>query len=206
MPQTPFTKFSAAGVPLDAANVDTDQVIPARFLKYPRDEKYRTYLFHDLRLRPDGTENPDFILSNEPYKSRGQILVADRNFGCGSSREAAVYALQDWGFRAVIAPSFGDIFFNNSFKNGFLPIRLATEVCNKLRQDLHDAPGAEIAIDAEAQTVTGPDGIAHGFELDDFRKYCLVRGLDDIDFTLEQTSKIDSFERSNRPSWLGHNA
>ena len=114
--------------------------------------------------------------------------------------------MQDWGFRAVIAPSFGDIFFNNSFKNGFLQIRLPTEVCARLRQDLHDAPGAEIAIDVEAQTVTGPDGVAHAFELDDFRKYCLTRGLDDIYFTLEQTRKIDAFERDNRPSWLGHNA
>ncbi len=206
MPQTPFTALTAAGVPLASANVDTDQVIPARVLKYPRSDTSWTFLFHDLRLRPDGSENPDFILSNEPYKSKGRILVADRNFGCGSSRESAVYALQDWGFRAVIAPSFGDIFFNNSFKNGFLPIRLPTEVCNALRQDLHDAPGAEIAIDVEAQTVTGPDGVAHSFELDDFRKYCLTRGLDDIDFTLEQTRKIDAFERDNRPSWLGHNA
>ena len=108
MPQTPFTALTAAGVPLDSANVDTDQVIPARFLKYPRSDTSWTFLFHDLRLRPDGSENPDFILSNEPYKSKGRILVADRNFGCGSSRESAVYALQDWGFRAVIAPSFGD--------------------------------------------------------------------------------------------------
>lgn len=205
MPQTPFTRLTAVGVPLDKANVDTDQVIPARFLKYPRDEKYPTYLFHDLRLRADGTEDPDFILCNDPYKSKGQILVADRNFGCGSSRESAVYALQDWGFRAVIAPSFGDIFFNNSFKNGFLPIRLPADVCTKLRQDLRDRPGAEIAIDVESQTVTGPDGVAHAFELDDFRKYCLIRGLDDIDFTLESTARIEAFERENRPVWLGHN-
>ena len=196
MPQKPFTQLTAVGVPLDRANVDTDQLIPARFLKYPRDEKYRTYLFHDLRLRPDGSENPDFVLSNEPYKSQGKILIADRNFGCGSSR----------GFRAVIAPTFGDIFFNNSFKNGFLPIRLPSDVCAKLRQNLHDRIGAEIAINAEAQTVTGPDGVAHPFELDDFRKYCLTRGLDDIDFTLEATAKIDAFERERRPSWLGHNA
>tara|TARA_R110002096_G_scaffold105704_12_gene232498 strand:+ start:528 stop:1148 length:621 start_codon:yes stop_codon:yes gene_type:complete len=206
MPQKPFTQLTAVGVPLDRANVDTDQLIPARFLKYPRDEKYRTYLFHDLRLRPDGSENPDFVLSNEPYKSQGKILIADRNFGCGSSRESAVYVLQDWGFRAVIAPTFGDIFFNNSFKNGFLPIRLPSDVCAKLRQNLHDRIGAEIAINAEAQTVTGPDGVAHPFELDDFRKYCLTRGLDDIDFTLEATAKIDAFERERRPSWLGHNA
>ena len=206
MPQKPFTQLTAVGVPLDRANVDTDQLIPARFLKYPRDEKYRTYLFHDLRLRPDGAENPDFVLSNEPYKSQGKILIADRNFGCGSSRESAVYVLQDWGFRAVIAPTFGDIFFNNSFKNGFLPIRLPSDVCAKLRQNLHDRIGAEIAINAEAQTVTGPDGVAHPFELDDFRKYCLTRGLDDIDFTLEATAKIDAFERERRPSWLGHNA
>lgn len=206
MPQTPFTQFRAAGVPLDRANVDTDQLIPARFLKYPRDANYRTYLFHDLRLRPDGSDNPDFILNAEPYRSKGRILVADRNFGCGSSRESAVYVLQDWGFRAVIAPSFGDIFFNNSFKNGFLPIRLPAPVCARMRQDLHDRPGAEIAIDVDAQTVTGPDGAVHGFEIDEFRKYCLMRGLDDIDFTLESAAKIDAFERENRPAWLGHNA
>jgi len=206
MPQTPLIQLSAVGVPLDLANVDTDQLIPARFLKYPRDEKYRTYLFHDLRLKPDGADNPNFVLNNEPYRSNGRILVADRNLGCGSSRESAVYVLQDWGFRAVIAPSFGDIFFNNSFKNGFLPVRLPPEVCAKLRRDLHDDPGAEIKIDVEAQTITGPDNVLHPFEIDEFRKYCLMRGLDDIDFTLEHTAQIDAFERKNRPDWLGHNA
>jgi 3-isopropylmalate/(R)-2-methylmalate dehydratase small subunit len=205
MPMKRFTTVTAPGVPLDRPNVDTDQLIPARFLKYPRDEKYRTYLFRDLRLLPDGGEDPDFILNREPYRSQGQILVADRNFGCGSSRESAVYVLQDWGFRAVIAPSFGDIFFNNSFKNGFLPIRLPTEVCAKLREDLKAAPGAAIAIDLEAQTVTGPDGKTHSFELDGFRKYCMLRGLDDIDFTLEHTAKIDDFEHRHRPNWLTRN-
>ena len=200
MPQIPFTQVAAPGVPLDKANVDTDQLIPARFLKYPRDEDNADRLFHDLR------KDPNFILNHEPYKSDGQILVADRNFGCGSSRESAVYVLQDWGFRAVIAPSFGDIFFNNSFKNGFLPIRLPSEVCTKIRADLTATPGASITIDLEHQTVQAPDGSIHTFKVDDFRKYCMIRGLDDIDFTLEHTAKIDQFEQDNRPSWLGHNA
>ena len=200
MPQIPFTQVSAVGVPLDKANVDTDQLIPARFLKYARDEHNADRLFHDVR------QDPDFILNQEPFKSEGQILVADRNFGCGSSREAAVYVLQDWGFRSVIAPTFGDIFHNNCFKNGMLPIRLSAEVCAKMRQDLNTDPGATITIDLEDQTVIAPDGSTHRFEIDDFSKYCLIRGLDDIDFTLEHTAKIDQFEQDNRPSWLGHNA
>lgn len=206
MPLIPFTQVSAVGVPLDKTNVDTDQLIPARFLKYPRDENNADRLFHDLRRQPDGTDDPDFVLNKEPYKSQGQILVADRNFGCGSSRESAVYVLQDWGFRAVIAPSFGDIFHNNCFKNGMLPIRLSADVCAKIRADLTADPGAAITIDLEDQTVTAPDGTVHRFEIDDFNKYCLIRGLDDIDFTLEHTADIDRFERDNRPSWLGHNA
>ena len=200
MPLIPFTQVAAVGVPLDKANVDTDQLIPARFLKYPRDEDNADRLFHDVR------KDPDFVLNIEPYKSQGQILVADRNFGCGSSRESAVYVLQDWGFRAVIAPTFGDIFHNNCFKNGVLPVRLASDVCAKIRADLTSAPGAEIKIDLEDQTVTAPDGQVHKFEIDDFNKYCLIRGLDDIDFTLEHTADIDRFEQDNRPSWLGHNA
>jgi 3-isopropylmalate/(R)-2-methylmalate dehydratase small subunit len=200
MPLIPFTQVAAVGVPLDKANVDTDQLIPARFLKYPRDENNADRLFHDLR------KEPDFVLNREPFRSQGQIMVADRNFGCGSSREAAVYVLQDWGFRAVIAPSFGDIFFNNCFKNGVLPVRLPAEVCAQMRADLNAAPGAEIKIDLEDQTVTGPDGAVHRFEVDEFRKYCLIRGLDDIDFTMEHTSAIDRFEQQNRPAWLGHNA
>ena len=199
MPLIPFTQVTAAGVPLDKANVDTDQLIPARFLKYPRDENNADRLFHDLR------KDPDFVLNKEPFKSQGQVLVAERNFGCGSSRESAVYVLQDWGFRAVIAPSFGDIFFNNSFKNGFLPVRLPGAVCAKIRADLTTNPGATITIDLEEQTVLTPDRRLHNFEVDDFRKYCMIRGLDDIDFTLEHTAKIDQFERDNRPSWLGHN-
>lgn len=199
MPLIPFTQVTAAGVPLDKANVDTDQLIPARFLKYPRDENNADRLFHDLR------KDPDFVLNKEPFKSQGQVLVAERNFGCGSSRESAVYVLQDWGFRAVIAPSFGDIFFNNSFKNGFLPVRLPGAVCAKIRADLTTNPGATITIDLEEQTVLTPDGSLHNFEVDDFRKYCMIRGLDDIDFTLEHTAKIDQFERDNRPSWLGNN-
>lgn len=201
----PFTTVTALAAPLDMPNVDTDQIIPARFLKRPKDERYAVYLFHDLRFEEEGgAEKPDFVLNEEPWR-RAQILVADRNFGCGSSRESAVYALMAGGFRAVIAPSFGDIFYNNSLKNGFLPIQLEAAVCADLRRQLHTAPGAEITIDLETQTVTAPDGRQHGFDVHPFAKYCLLRGLDDIQFTLEYQQEIAAFEarRKEEMSWLG---
>lgn len=200
----PFTTVAAPAAPLDMPNVDTDQIIPARFLKRPKDERYRVYLFHDLRFEDEGgAEKPGFILNQEPWR-RAQILVADRNFGCGSSRESAVYALMAGGYRAVIAPSFGDIFYNNSLKNGFLPIRLDAAVCADLRRQLHANPGAEITVDLESQTVTAPDGTRHGFELHPFAKHCLLRGLDDIQFTLEYQGDIEAFEerRATEMSWL----
>ncbi len=200
----PFTTVTAPAAPLDMPNVDTDQIIPARFLKRPRDERYALYLFHDLRFEDEGgPEKPGFLLNQEPWR-QARILVADRNFGCGSSRESAVYALMAGGFRAVIAPSFGDIFFNNSLKNGFLPIVLAPEICAELRRQLHARPGAEITIDLESQTVTAPDGNRHRFEIDPFPKYCLLRGLDDIQFTLEYQKDIEAFEerRKAEMSWL----
>jgi len=189
-----FTKVEAVAVPVDMPNVDTDQLIPARFLKRPRGEAgYEKYLFHDLRYDESGAEKPDFILNRSGYRG-AQIIVADRNFGCGSSREAAVYALMAGGFRCVIAPSFGDIFFNNSLKNGFLPIRLDTETCAELRRQLAAHPGAELAVDLESQTVTGPDQTVYRFEIDPFRKRCLLEGLDDIGFTLAHQADIEAFE------------
>ena len=198
-----FESGAYAAAPLDLANVDTDQLIPARFLKRPRDERYTEYLFHDVRRDDAGALRPDFILNRDPWRT-AQILVADRNFGCGSSREAAVYALVESGFRAVIAPSFGDIFYSNSMKNGFLPIRLPTEVCAQLRQSLAESQGGRIEIDLAAETVTGPDGSTHHFEISAFHKKCLQEGLDDIGFTLAQQAKIEAAEtrRAADLPWL----
>ena len=194
MPQIPFTQVAAPGVPLDKANVDTDQLIPARFLKYPRDEDNADRLFHDLR------KDPNFILNHEPYKTDGQILVADRNFGCGSSRESAVYVLQDWGFRAVIAPSFGDIFFNNSFKNGMLLIKLPKEIVDQLMDDAQKGANARLTVDLEAQKITRPNGDKVPFDVDPFRRHCLLNGLDDIGLTMEKGNDIDKFEGKDNQS------
>jgi 3-isopropylmalate/(R)-2-methylmalate dehydratase small subunit len=198
-----FEGGSFRAVPLDRANVDTDQIIPARFLKRPRDDRYPNYLFHDLRFDNDGEERPDFILNRTPWRD-ATVIIADRNFGCGSSREGAVYALADSGFHAVIAPSFGDIFYSNSMKNGFLPIRLPTEVCAALRKSLAEGQGGEVAVDLAAETVTGPDGVAHSFEISPFHKHCLLNGLDDIGFTMEQQDAIKTADakRDAAMPWL----
>ncbi|MBT3766973.1 MAG: 3-isopropylmalate dehydratase small subunit [Rhodospirillaceae bacterium] len=189
----PFTKLSAVAMPLDRINVDTDQIIPARYLrKSRRHPDYATYLFHDLRFDNDDNEKPEFILNQEPYR-KAQIIVADVNFGCGSSREGAVFALAAYGFRSVIAASFGDIHYNNCFKNGVLPIRLDEKTLAGLRAQLFDQPGASIEIDLEAQTVTGPDGSQHAFDIDPFRKRCLLEGLDDIGLTMEHEEKMATF-------------
>lgn len=192
-----FTKLTALAAPIDMPNVDTDQIIPARFLRRPVDERYQSYLFHDLRFNEDGSEKPDFVLNREPYRKAG-IIVADRNFGCGSSREGAVYALAAFGIRSVIAPSFGDIHYNNQLKNGMLPIRLPEADCDELRRQINERPGAEIAIDLAAQTVTGPDGKHYSFEIDEFPKHCLLNGLDDIELTLQHDAAIADFEKRHR--------
>lgn len=194
-------EFRAA--PLDLANVDTDQLIPARFLKRPRDGRYPEYLFHDVRRDDAGALRPDFVLNREPWRD-AEALVAGRNFGCGSSREAAVYVLADSGFRTVVAPSFGDIFYSNAMKNGFLPIRLPDWTCAALRQGLAERQGGRLAIDLENQTVTGADGIAHRFEISAFHKRCLLEGLDDIGFTLAQSTEIEATEarRARDLPWL----
>jgi 3-isopropylmalate/(R)-2-methylmalate dehydratase small subunit len=193
-----FETVEAVAAPLDMANVDTDQIIPARFLWRARSEGYGTLLFNDVRGEPDGTPKPGFVL-NRPDYAKAEVLVADRNFGCGSSREHAVWALADAGFKVVIAPSFGDIFFNNSFKNGFLPIVLPEARCAELRAALARNPGAKIVVDLEKQEVRGPLGVNDGFaidrfDIDPFRKELLLAGQDDISFTLGQQQAIAGFE------------
>jgi 3-isopropylmalate/(R)-2-methylmalate dehydratase small subunit len=189
-----FTHLDAVAMPLSAANVDTDQILPARFLRKPRALGYAEFLFHDLRRTDDGSERPSFVLNQAPYRD-ARILVADRNFACGSSREHAVWALVDRGFRAAVAPSFGDIFFNNCFQNGFLPIELPDERCAEIRRQLEQRPGAHLVVDLDAQTVAAPDGTLDRFAIDSFRKHCLLMGVDDIGFTLAQRERITAFEQ-----------
>ncbi len=199
-----FTQFKAVAIPVDIANCDTDQIIPARFLRTERiDPGYERYLFHDLRFNEDGSEKPGFILNQEPFRD-ARIVVADLNWGCGSSREHAVYALVANDIRSVIAPSFGDIHYNNCMKWGVLPVRLSRETCDGMRAALHDAPGAEIAVDLESQTVTGPDGAAHGFEIDAFDRYRMLNGLDDYGVTMQYEKDFEAFEAKHRKArpWL----
>lgn len=160
-------------------------------------------LFHDLRFDDAGAPKPDFVLNRNSYRG-ARILVADRNFGCGSSREHAVWALYDYGIRAVLAPSFGDIFFNNSFQNGLLPIALPAERISALRAALEQSPGSHVAVDLETQKVTGPDGIVDSFEIEAFRKECLSTGMDEISFTLGHFDRIAAFENAYQGtvSWL----
>src|SRR5215813_1733468 len=171
----PFTTLTAVAVPIDLPNVDTDRIIPARFLRRPQGAGFDRLLFHDIRFDDDGSERPAFILNQPAYRS-ARILVAAENFACGSSREAAVWALMAYGFRAFIAPSFGDIFAQNCGKNGALAIRLPAGTVAELRRQLHERPGVSMTVDLETQTVTGPDGAHHPFEVDPFLKECLLRG------------------------------
>jgi len=200
-----FTILTAVAVPFDMANIDTDRIIPVRFLRKLRNDKagYDPYLFHDMRFDGEGREKPDFVLNQPAYRSAG-ILVAGANFGCGSSREGAVYALLDYGIRAVIAPSFGDIHYANELQNGMLPVTLPEEICRGLRQQLQAKPGATLAIDLSAQTVTDTLGDTHPFMIDPVYKERLLKGLDDIGLVMEQLPAIESFEQAyhtQRP-WL----
>jgi 3-isopropylmalate/(R)-2-methylmalate dehydratase small subunit len=190
---TPFRSLDAVALPIAVPNFDTDQVIPARFLSRPRAAGLAECLFRDLRFDKDGAEKPNFVL-NQPEFRPAQIVVGDRNFACGSSRENAVWALYDYGFRAAIAPSFGDIFSSNSLKNGILPVRLPAEIVGKLLARLQAQPGARIQIDLPSQTVTLPDGSVHAFEIDAFAKHCLLEGVDELDFTLQHVDEIAAFE------------
>lgn len=198
----PFSSLTAVAVPFDVPNVDTDQIIPARFLGQPRQEQVGA-MFHDLRYDPEGRPRPDFVL-NRPQYAGARIIVADRNFGCGSSRENAVSVMVDNGFRAFIAPSFGDIFFNNCFQNGVLPVRLPAERVAALRAALRASPGAQVTVDLAGLTVTGPDGVVDPFELDSFRRDCLLQGADEISMTLGHEADIARFEARRRleTPWL----
>jgi len=190
---TPFTTLTGTAAPLNMANVDTDKIIPARFLKTIKRSGLGVHLFASLRYNDDDSEKPDFVL-NQPKYRHAEILIAGENFGCGSSREHAPWALLDFGIRCVIAPSFADIFHGNCFKNGILPIALPPEICAQLMDDARLGANARLTIDLERQAVIRPDGEEIHFEVDAFRKHCLLNGLDDIGLTLEHAPAIDRFE------------
>ena len=174
----PFTRLEAVAAPIDLPNVDTDRIVPARFLRKPKNPEYARYLFHDVRFAADGSERPEFVLNHPAFRD-AEVLIAAENFGCGSSREMAVWALDAYGVRAVIAPSLGDIFHQNCFKNGLLPVILGADAAAGLRRQLHARPGARITVDLEAQAVVAPDGETHHFEIDPFRKDLLLTGRRD---------------------------
>jgi len=199
----PFGRLTAVAVPIDLPNVDTDRIVPARFLRRPRGPEYARFLFHDVRFTADGAERPDFVLNQAPYR-QARIVVAAENFGCGSSREGAVWALHAYGVRAVVAPSLGDIFHQNCFKNGLLPVILPGAVVAALRGQLRARPGATLTVDLEAQAVTAPDGAVHPFDVDPFRKRMLLTGQDDIGSTLGHEAEIAAFEtrHAREMPWL----
>jgi 3-isopropylmalate/(R)-2-methylmalate dehydratase small subunit len=195
----PFTKLSGVAAPLPMVNVDTDMIIPKQFLKTTKRTGLGSALFFEQRYNDDGSEKPDFVL-NKPAYRKAQILVAGQNFGCGSSREHAPWALLDFGIRCVIAPSFADIFYNNCFKNGILPIALPQADVDKLMDDAERGANAVISVDLEKQEIRGPDGGCIKFEIDPFRKQCLLNGWDDIGLTLQHEKDISSFESQRRLS------
>ncbi len=188
-----FTKLTGVAAPLPMRNVDTDMIIPKQFLKTIKRTGLGKSLFHELRYHQAGHENPDFVL-NKPAYRKATILITGENFGCGSSREHAPWALLDFGFRCIIAADFADIFYNNCFQNGILPIKLAHAEVEKLLDDASRGANATLTIDLEAQEIRGPDGGVIRFEIDPFRKHCLVNGLDNIGLTLEKEPSIRSFE------------
>ncbi|HWI65040.1 MAG TPA: 3-isopropylmalate dehydratase small subunit [Symbiobacteriaceae bacterium] len=196
----PFVTHTGTVVPLDRANVDTDQLVPKQFLKRIERTGFGAVLFHSWRYGPDGAPLPDFVL-NAPKYAGATILVASRNFGSGSSREHAVWALTDYGFRAVIAPSFADIFYNNCFKNGLLPVTLPEETVNQYLRRAEAEAGLELTVDLSRCVVVDSEGHETPFELDPFRQYCMLEGLDDIELTLRHADLISAFE-ANQPAWL----
>ena len=198
-----FTTLEGVAAPLKIINVDTDMIIPKQYLKTIKRTGLGKGLFSEQRYKDDGSENPDFVL-NQPAYRNAKVLVAGDNFGCGSSREHAPWALLDFGIRCVISTSFGDIFYNNCFKNGILPIVVSPEDLEKLMDDASRGSNAIIEIDLEKQEIKGPDGGTVHFEIDPFRKKCLMEGLDDIGLTMEKSSDIDAFERRQNESqpWL----
>ena len=198
-----FTTLTGVAAPLPMINIDTDKMIPKQHLKTIARTGLGKALFDELRYRNDGSENPDFVLNKPPYR-KAKILVTGENFGCGSSREHAPWALLDFGIRCVISEGFADIFYNNCFKNGILPIKVPKEVIDKLMDDASRGSNAVIEIDLEKQEIKGPDGGTVHFDIDPFRKRCLLEGLDDIGLTMEKKSAIDDFETRQKESqpWL----
>ncbi len=198
-----FTTLTGVAAPMDMINIDTDMVIPKQYLTTIERAGLGKGLFFEMRYDADGNEVEDFALNKPAYRD-AKILVAGENFGCGSSREHAPWALLDFGIRCVIAPSFADIFYNNCFKNGILPIILAPDDMKKIMDDAERGANATLTIDLESQTITGPDGGEIKFDLDAFKKHCLLNGLDDISLTMENSAKIDDFEEKHSAAqpWL----
>ncbi len=198
-----FTKLTGVAAPLPMINVDTDMIIPKQFLKTIKRTGLGKHLFDELRYTPDGAERPEFVLNRPAYRA-ARILIAGENFGCGSSREHAPWALLDFGIRCVIAPSFADIFYNNCFKNGILPLALSGSEVEALMEDARAGANAVFTIDLDAQEITRPDGGVLRFEIDPFRKRCLIEGLDDIALTLKKAERIEGFEARQRKErgWL----
>lgn len=193
----PLRRHTGIVAPIDRVNVDTDQIIPKQFLKRIERTGFGQFLFYDWRFNEDGSERADFVL-NEPRYRGASVLIARDNFGSGSSREHAPWALMDYGFRVLIAPSFADIFYNNCFKNGILPVRLSEEDVEELFQRTYATPGYELTIDLEACTITDDSGLQLSFEVEPFRRHCLLEGLDDIGITLQHADKIAAFEKEHR--------
>jgi 3-isopropylmalate/(R)-2-methylmalate dehydratase small subunit len=198
-----FTTLRGVAAPMPMINIDTDKIIPKLHLKTIKRTGLGKALFEEMRYTPDGKERPEFVL-NKPAYRKAQILVAGDNFGCGSSREHAPWALLDFGIRCVISTSFADIFYNNCFKNGILPIKVTQEQLDKLMDDAERGSNAILTIDLEKQEITGPDGGSVKFDLDPFRKHCLLNGLDDIGLTMQKDKSIDDYEAKRKQSqpWL----
>ncbi|MGO9236148.1 MAG: 3-isopropylmalate dehydratase small subunit [Methylocella sp.] len=198
-----FTSLTGVAAPLEITNVDTDMIIPKQYLKTIKRTGLGQGLFAELRYHDDGSENPDFVLSKPAYRN-AKILVAEDNFGCGSSREHAPWALLDFGIRCVISTSFADIFYNNCFKNGILPVIVSRADLAKLMDDARRGANATLSVDLEAQEIRGPDGGVIRFDVDPFRKHCLMNGLDDIGLTLEKSAHIEAFEKKSTAErfWL----
>ena len=198
-----FENHQGVAAPLNMINIDTDKLIPKQFLKTIKRTGLGKYLFNEMRFNPDGTENPDFILNKPAYRN-ASILVAGDNFGCGSSREHAPWALLDYGIKCVVSTSFADIFFNNCFKNGILPIIVSKNQLDQLMDDAEKGSNSVLDIDLENQQIGRPNGEKISFEIDEFRKHCLVNGLDDIGLTMQKKSSIDKFEnaRATEKPWI----
>jgi 3-isopropylmalate/(R)-2-methylmalate dehydratase small subunit len=202
-----FSKLTGVAAPMPMINIDTDMIIPKGHLKTIKRTGLGKALFDEMRYNADGSEKPDFVLNQSAYR-KSQVIVAGANFGCGSSREHAPWALLDFGIRCVIAPSFADIFHNNCFKNGILPIALPQEICDRLMDDARKGANATITIDLEKEEITRPDGEVIKFKIDAFRRHCLLNGLDDIGLTLQKGASVETYESKQKVSqpWLSMSA